>query len=217
MATKLATYEFAIRMEPERLTFLCYCEYQGPLNKIENAGCDSPGKNAITGNIITTEMIVSWVGHRLEPHQTKRLLKLTQSEPLNITLFSDAPLMSYTTSLDFTGTIDPIGQYGACRFDVNEDHLAFVPDGRLGEIARTALYLDDAYHLLMPEKQRDRFMAIHLASRPTTREKERNTLAWKLNKSWNPYIGPSPEKPKYNQHLNQYLNDLIYKRQVLKK
>ncbi|MEY8198522.1 MAG: hypothetical protein RPS47_04720 [Colwellia sp.] len=204
-------------MEPEKLTFLCYCDYHGSLNKIANAGCESPGKEAISGNIITVAMIVGWVDGRLERRQLERLLKLTQSEPLNTTIFSDATLMDYTKSLDFTGTMEPIGKYGACRFNLNADKIAYVADGRLGEIARTALYLDDAYQLLMPSKQRERFEAIHRASNPTIREKRRNNLAWKLNKSWNPYVGPSPEKSTYNTQLNQYLSDLINKRRVLSK
>jgi hypothetical protein len=216
LAKKWNTYEFALKMEPEKTTFLCYCEYNGPLSKIQNLGCETPGREAKLGNIVTATMIDKWKQHRLNDQNLFRLKALIRAEPLNITVFNDTTINDYSNSQDIKGTIHPIGAYGACRFKVSNDNVATIPTGRTGEVARTALYLDDAYHLEIPKHQRESFIKISKLYPPTERETMRNQMAFKLNGSWNHWVETRPPNNTYNKALQSHLTDLIENRGALR-
>ena len=113
-------------------------------------------------------------------------------DPLNLTIFTDAAWSLYRQAKDFTGTMNLHGVLGACPASLSENKTMSMPDGRLGEIARTALYLADTYHLPMPDNIRKRFISIHEYSPPSTREYYRNKIAYRINRTWNAWIEKKP-------------------------
>lgn len=202
-------------MEPERLTFLCYCDYSGALSKLDTSGCESPGQRAVVGTIIPPELIVTWIGNRYWPERVIEIAKEVANDPLNLTMFSDATYPAYLKAKSFFSTEDTTGQFGACRFNIDADGRAFVPDSRIGEVARTALYLADRYSLHIPEAQKKSFEDIAAASPPGSREKLRNKLAYRWNKSWNTYVSPKPEETYYDRRLQEGLMDNIYQEHII--
>lgn len=202
-----------MKMEPENITFACYCEFDRPYANLDTSGCESEGLKAVVGKIIPEDMIISWFDFAGKiPQKARESIQRISQDPLNLTVFTDAAWGLYSRSMDFTGTADIHGVLGACAATLEYDMTMKMPDGRLGEIARTALYLADTYSLPMPPEMRDRFIAIHQYSPPSVREYFRNKTAYRLNKSWNFWIEDLPvDKKSIHEEMSKKLDFLNYK------
>lgn len=202
-------------MEPERLTFLCYCEYSGALSKLDTTGCETPGQRGVVGNIIPKGLIQSWIANGQSSAFIEETTDTIRNDPLNITIFNDTTYAAYQGARVFYGTMEPIGSFGACRFNIDSAGKAFIPDSRLGEVARTALYLSSRYHLTIPPEQKKSFEDIAAAMPVTSRERLRNKMAKRWNNSWNERVSPRPAETYYDRRLQEGLMDNIYQEHVL--
>jgi len=201
-------------MEPDPKTFLCYCEYHQPYATLDTAGCDTDAKRAVVGQIVPSSYIGGWFAEgTLWTETLIDLMRAVAADPLNLTIFIDSAYPAYSQSTIITGTIDPGGSYGGCRFDF-DGQTAKIADGRLGEFARTALYLADQYDLPMPQTTREHLLDVHYASPPSERELARNIRAWRWNKSWNRYILTRPEESEITRSVQQGLVDFLYKYRI---
>ncbi len=200
-------------MEPEPITFLCYCEYEQPYARLDTAGCDTPGKRALVGHIVPASYITNWFPAGTVWKDTLiDLMRAISSDPLNLTLFVDSVYPAYSQATIITGTLEP-SEYGGCRFSF-DGQTAKIADGRLGEFARTTLYLADQYQLPIPEGTRKHLLDVHNASTPSDREIARNMRAWRWNKSWNPYIMEKPGESEVTRSVQEGLIDFLYKYRI---
>lgn len=213
--------EFISRMENEGLTFLCNCEFSEPYGKLDNEGCATPAKKAVMGNIVTAKMLKEWI-YSDKPENLSGIneimlnetLKIIVLDPLNMTLFEDNTYPHYSRAKTITGTMLPSGKFGACRFSAEGD-TARIADGRLGEYARTALYLKDQYSIQLPQKVVTHLLDINRMLPPNEREITRNIRAYKWNGSWNNYVMEKPNKSEIDHSVRKGLLEYIYRHTIL--
>jgi hypothetical protein len=200
------------RLDIELQTYLCYCDVTHPIGVLDTAGCATPGARGVVGNIITTAMILSWIPNKAEiqaEHLSSLLLAISR-DPINLAVFNDITWEKYKDSTDFTGTIGVGGEFGACPLKFTKG-LAHIPDGRVGETARVALYLRQQYSIPIPAEKVKHLEDIHYMVLTSQREDLRNQLAKKWNGSWNPYVNPNTETENfYSQDVvNGVINNIF--------
>jgi hypothetical protein len=202
-----------LRMEPESFTFACYCEVSRNYGQLDTRGCDSLGEKTVVGKIIPENMILSWYGgDNIITQKIRNSAEYISLDALNLTLFTDSAWSLYSLGEDFTGSANARGVLGACSLSLSPERTISLQDGRLGEVARVALYLADTYSLPMPLKTRERFIAIHKYSPPTAREHFRNKRGYKINRSWNSWVEERPiDKKSIHQKMTDKLDSLTYK------
>lgn len=203
------------RIEPEKLTFLCYCQYSHPLGYIDGEGCSAPGQRVVTGNIVTASMIMSWFPpETLWTKDKIDFIRRVTTDPINTTLFSDATWPAYSRATAVTGTMEPSGQFGTCPLMLDQQKVAHIADGRVAEVARTALYLFQTYTLPMPDSVRKHFIDIAETIPPSDRELERNQMAYEWNGSWNQWVAPPPDSSEYRD-MSDKIIEYIYRYRIL--
>lgn len=184
-------------LEIEDKTFLCFCDYSPTTGRLDTSGCATDGRYATVGNIITPSQITHWLPEGMfDDDITASFLndtiKTIMRDPLNLTVFSDKVYPSYYTAKVVTGTNEIGGKLGACPFERYEDKVK-INDGRLGEYARTALYIKKEYGIPIPDKTLEHLRDMSKAAFITEREHYRNKGAYRWNKSWNEYVSKSPD------------------------
>ncbi len=112
---------------------------------------------------------------------------------LNADLHNIAPVISELhkkSARFFPGEIEGENrQFGGCDFEINaENKILEPPDSKRGDLARTYLYLADAYGMRLKADQRRLLMSWHKNDPPDEWEKERNRRIKKIQGNGNPFI-----------------------------
>lgn len=204
-------------MEPDNKSFLCYCTYNQNDLIMNSDSCDSPGQRVVVGQIVTAATLAQWMSKgRIISGWAVELTKRATNDPLNNTLFSEAVWPYYANATSVTGTMSTQGQFGACRFTITQG-VARIVDGRLGEYARTALYLSDRYEIDIPEATRSHLIAIHEEVPISDRERIRNEMASKWNGTSNHWIDPVDHTKAKGESMRSALESTLHEHRIRNK